>query len=118
MAISHSFYKFAFPLHSISFTYKTYGQQPYILEDVFDMMIYLLFYNVNIFSGLYFIWPLPITLMRVQPRKSTFTDNERCLSSLIIQSNACSKDKTIRMILCYARLLITSHVSSAADQSS
>ncbi len=34
----------------MSFTYKIYGQQPYILKDDFDMMIYLLFYKVNVFS--------------------------------------------------------------------
>ncbi len=50
MAIPLSFYKFAFPYHSKSFTYKIYGQQQYILEDDFDMMIYLLFYRVNLFS--------------------------------------------------------------------
>ena len=40
-----SFYKFA-----LSSTYKIYGQQPYILEEDLDMMIYLFFYKVNVFS--------------------------------------------------------------------
>ncbi len=34
----------------MSSTYKIYGQQSYILEDDSDMMIYLLFYKVNVFS--------------------------------------------------------------------
>ncbi len=34
----------------MSVTYKIYGQQPYILEDDLDMMIYLLFYKGNVFS--------------------------------------------------------------------
>ncbi len=50
MAIPHSFYKFAFPYDFITFTYKIYGQRPNILEDYFDMMFYLLFYKVNVFS--------------------------------------------------------------------
>ena len=50
MAIPHSFYKFEFPYHSMTFTYKIYGQQPYILEDYFNMLFYLLFYKVKVFS--------------------------------------------------------------------
>ncbi len=30
--------------------YKIYGHRPYILKDHFDMMFYLLFYKVNVFS--------------------------------------------------------------------
>ncbi len=50
MAIPLSFFKFAFPYYSLSFTYKIYGQQPYNLKDDFDMIIYLLLYKVNVFS--------------------------------------------------------------------
>ncbi len=57
MAIPHSSYKFAFPYHSITFTYKIYGQWPYILEDYFDMIFYLLFYKVNVFSYIYMATP-------------------------------------------------------------
>ena len=50
MAIPLSFYKFSFPYHSMTSTYKIYGQRPYILKDYFDMMLYLSFYKVNVFS--------------------------------------------------------------------
>ncbi len=50
MAIPLSFYTFAFPYHSMTSTYKIYGQRPYVLKDHFDMMFYLLFYKVNVFS--------------------------------------------------------------------
>ncbi len=57
MAIPLSFYKFAFPYHSMTLTYKIYGQQPYILEDYFALMFYLLFYKVNVFSYIYMATP-------------------------------------------------------------